>query len=93
MSAEKIHPAAVFIKPDQMFLKKLSALCRMFRVCDLKFRQTAAIFIGCQKKFFIHSYKKEVSIMGQQHNKIEKRNRRKAYLTRVRERIKALIKK
>ncbi len=31
--------------------------------------------------------------MGQQHNKIEKRNRRKAYLTRVRERIKALIKK
>ena len=31
--------------------------------------------------------------MGQQLNKIQKRNRRKAYLTRVRERIKALIKK
>ena len=32
-------------------------------------------------------------IMGQQRNKIEKRNRRKAYLARVRERIKAQIKK
>ena len=31
--------------------------------------------------------------MGQQHNKIEKRNRRKAYLARKREQIKALIKK
>ena len=31
--------------------------------------------------------------MGQQHNKVEKRNRRKAYLARVRERIKAQIKK
>ena len=29
--------------------------------------------------------------MGQQLNKIEKRNRRKAYLERCRERIKALI--
>jgi len=32
-------------------------------------------------------------IMGQQRNKVEKRNRRKAYLARVRERIKAQIKK
>ena len=31
--------------------------------------------------------------MGQQHNKVEKRNRHKAYLARVRERIKAQIKK
>ena len=31
--------------------------------------------------------------MGQQHNKIEKRNRRKAYLARKREQVKALIKK
>lgn len=31
--------------------------------------------------------------MGQQRNKVEKRNRRKAYLARVRERIKAQIKK
>ncbi len=38
-------------------------------------------------------YNETRNIMGQQHNKIEKRNRRKAYLARKREQIKALIKK
>ena len=45
------------------------------------------------KMFTIFLISKKEKIMGQQHNKVEKRNRRKAYLARVRERIKAQIKK
>ena len=43
-----------------------------------------------KRKIFNHIFLKGIT-MGQQHNKMIKRRRRKAYLERIRERVKAQI--
>lgn len=61
-------------------------------VKNLKFDKNATILRNDRNDFAINLNEMRIK-MGQQHNKIEKRNRRKAYLARKREQIKALIKK
>ena len=57
---------------------------------NLKNHTFAVIF---NKRMILKSYffLLKGTIMGQQHNKIIKRRRRKAYLARIRERVKAQI--
>ena len=50
-------------------------------------------YINRKQSRFVSIFNETRIKMGQQHNKIEKRNRRKAYLARKREQVKALIKK
>lgn len=56
---------------------------------NLKNHTFAVIFN--ETHFFLNIFLERIILMGQQLNKIIKRNRRKAYLARVRERIKAQI--
>ena len=52
VSTEKIHPQHSFIKLLNTFLTKYSVVWRILTKYDLKFCQSAVIFIGCQWKFF-----------------------------------------